>query len=187
MKTYLFKNIKGEIVLEAITDGIGDQKQFNITEWPLRNSNGNLGEKWNVGPISEDSFIEFSKENNLYLISIDENGENVLNEVILPVAPKTTPVSPTDNQTDVEIVSGNLTLSWNAVEDKEEYVLRVWKSSQTESDAETYNTTSESYEITGLLNSTEYKWDITTKVKYMQDSVSGPWTFTTVADGGAIG
>lgn len=182
MKTRHFQNLDNSLDTEVITDGIKDQKEFTITEWPLRGYNGDveaMGMDWNVDPVNEEKFVEFAKEHNLTLTAIGENSSESLVTAESPARPTTTPVSPTDGQQNVYLGGDALNFMWEKVEGAEAYTL-------------TYNTISGGVEtnaskivtipstmVTDLLCGIEYKWWVTAHVPGMQDSISGPWTFTT--------
>lgn len=188
MKTYHFQNLDNSLDVEVITDGIKDQKEFTVTEWPPRGYNGDveaLGMDWNVGPINEEKFVEFAKENNLTLTAIGENGSESLVTAELPVAPTTTPVAPIDGQDNVSRVdSSYVNVSWNAVPDATKYLVKMWKSAETPESGYSGETT-QAWDAISAEPSTEYKWQVTTQVPNMQDSISGPWTFTTADDTGS--
>lgn len=188
MKTYHFQNLDNSLDVEVITDGIKDQKEFTVTEWPPRGYNGDveaLGMDWNVGPINEEKFVEFAKEHNLTLTAIGENGSESLVTAEFPVAPTTTPVAPIDGQDNVSRVdSSYVDVSWNAVPDATKYLVKMWKSTETPESGYSGETT-QAWDSIGAEPSTEYKWQVTTQVPNMQDSISGPWTFTTADDTGS--
>lgn len=186
MKTYHFQNLDNSLDVEVITDGIKDQKEFTVTEWPPRGYNGDveaLGMDWNVGPINEEKFVEFAKEHNLTLTAIGENGSESLVTAELPVAPTTTPVAPADGQHDVALMEGGaVEVSWKAVTGAKTYTVS-WNTSAGDVETDlTQTVNSPVLVLTGLLHNTEYKWSVTAHVPDMQDSISGPWTFTTADD-----
>lgn len=185
MKTYKFFNSDKSIDCEVITDAMGKQEQFTVTEWPPRGYNEDveaLGMDWNVGPINEKKLVEFAKEHNLTLTAIGENGSESLVTAELPVAPTTTPVAPTDGQNNVSRVdSSYVDVSWNAVPDATKYLVKMWKSAETPESGYSGETT-QAWDTISAEPSTEYKWQVTTQVPNMQDSISGPWTFTTADD-----
>ena len=188
MKTYHFQNLDNSLDVEVITDGIKDQKEFTVTEWPPRGYNGDveaLGMDWNVGPINEEKFVEFAKEHNLTLTAIGENGSESLVTAEEPVTPTTTPINPTDGQAGVVLTDGNaIGFHWESVGDTVSYVVSVWKSAEGEESAIVKESNSNTAFITGIIYSTEYKWKVVSKMEDHKDSISGPWTFTTADDTG---
>lgn len=86
MKTYLFYN--ENFATEIITDGIGDQKEFMITEWPPRPVKGlqPVFPEWGVKLINESVFVDFAKENSFILAYFENGLENFAYEPIpIPV------------------------------------------------------------------------------------------------------
>lgn len=188
MKTYKFFNSDKSIDCEVITDAMGKQEQFTVTEWPPRGWNAAIAAlmpDWSVTSRTQNEFIQFAKENNLTLTAIGENGSESLVTAELPVAPTTTPVAPTDGQYNVSRVdSSYVNVSWNAVPDATKYLVKMWKSAETPESGYSGETT-QAWDAIGAEPSTEYKWQVTTQVPNMQDSISGPWTFTTADDTGS--
>lgn len=78
MKTYKFYNTEKTIECEVITDAIGSQESFTITEWPPRGWNSNIASlmpDWSIKTMTQYEFISFAKENKLGLI-VTENGKD---------------------------------------------------------------------------------------------------------------
>lgn len=78
MKTYKFTNTAKTIECEVVTDAMGKQEQFTITEWPPRGWNSEIAgimPDWSVTSRTQQEFIQFAMKNGLGLIS-QENGKD---------------------------------------------------------------------------------------------------------------
>lgn len=75
MVIYTFKNEDGSAFGQIVTDNIGEQLQFMITETPAVNpAMVQLGFSWTVEPVNELDFITFAKNKSLILTKWIQNG-----------------------------------------------------------------------------------------------------------------
>jgi photosystem II stability/assembly factor-like uncharacterized protein/fibronectin type 3 domain-containing protein len=102
-------------------------------------------------------------------------------EVDLPTNRPGTPElsSPADESTDQ---STTLTLSWNSVDNVDSYDLQVSTSDDFATTVVDVNTTSTSYEVTGLNYNDEYFWRVRSLDEDIESNWSDVWSFSTAGD-----
>jgi photosystem II stability/assembly factor-like uncharacterized protein len=102
-------------------------------------------------------------------------------EVDLPTNRPGTPElsSPTDESTDQ---STTLTLSWNSVDNVDSYDLQVSTSDDFATTVVDVNTTSTSYEVTGLNYNDEYFWRVRSLDEDIESNWSDVWSFSTTGN-----
>nr|DAS97910.1 MAG TPA: hypothetical protein [Caudoviricetes sp.] len=80
MKTYKFFNSDKSIDCEVITDAMGKQEQFTVTEWPPRGWNAAIAAlmpDWSVTSRTQNEFIQFATKNSLGLVAVENDKEPV--------------------------------------------------------------------------------------------------------------
>jgi hypothetical protein len=80
MKTYKFFNSDKSIDCEVITDAMGKQEQFTVTEWPPRGWNAAIAAlmpDWSVTSRTQNELIQFATKNSLGLVAVENDKEPV--------------------------------------------------------------------------------------------------------------